>query len=401
MIQEFYIPEAGLRRLGEERMLKCMALSGAASIAGTERFRRRFPAFDPSHFRLLQNVLASSIGIGTYLGDADDRTDALYDEAIRAALASGCNVLDTAINYRCQRSERTIGRVLESMTTSGTIGRNELILCTKGGYLPFDGEVPANPERYVVETVIEPGLAAYDEIVAGCHCLAPAYLDHVLRASLTNLCVTTIDVYYLHNPEQQLDAVDHETLLKRMSTAFALLEQRAREGAIRFYGIATWNGLRCAPTARAYLSLEALTALALRLAGPSHHFRALQLPYNLVMPEASSFRNQVVDGETMTVLQAAERLGLSVIISASLLQSQLTQLPAALASHIPHLSTSAQRAIQFVRSTSGVTTALVGMKHRDHVEENLALAQAPLLSAERLAELFDRNRATPSSSRTP
>ena len=36
--------------------------------------------------------------------------------------------------------------------------------------------------------------------------------------------------------------------------------------------------------------------------------------------------------------------------------------------------TDAQRAIQFVRSTPGVTAALVGMSRREHVEENLETA---------------------------
>ncbi len=94
----------------------------------------------------------------------------------------------------------------------------------------------------------------------------------------------------------------------------------------------------------------------------------------------------------MTVLAAAERLGLSVMISASLLQSRLAALPRGLDERIPGLSTSAQRAIQFVRSTPGVTTALVGMKSRTHVEENLAVAHTAPLSAQDIAQLFDRSK---------
>jgi aryl-alcohol dehydrogenase-like predicted oxidoreductase len=42
--------------------------------------------------------------------------------------------------------------------------------------------------------------------------------------------------------------------------------------------------------------------------------------------------------------------------------------------------TDAQRSLQFVRSTPGVGTALVGMKQAAHVRDNLALAQRePLL----------------------
>ena len=369
-----------------------MALPGAASASATERFRGRAPSAHPSHFRRLQDLWASSLGLGTYLGDADDATDARYAEAIRAALGAGCNVLDTAINYRCQRSERTIGRTLEALCAEGTLTREEVILCTKGGYLPFDGAVPDDPGRYAVETVINPGLASYEEIVAGCHCLAPAYLDHALRTSLANLRVDAIDVYYLHNPEQQLDDISPEVFLQRMDAAFTLLESRAREGAIRSYGVATWNGLRCPPAARGHLSLETLVRLAERVGGRDHRFRVIQLPYNLAMPEAFTFANQTVEGKPMSVLQAAGRLDLSVVTSAGLMQRRLTRLPASFESYLPGLATAPQRALQFARSTPGVTTALVGMQRAAHVEENLALARQPLLAEEPIRRLFDRTK---------
>jgi aryl-alcohol dehydrogenase-like predicted oxidoreductase len=378
-----------------------MAISGVASTSATERFRQRFTSLDPSHFRPFQDLWASSIGLGTYLGDADDRTDALYAEAIRTALAHGCNVIDTAINYRCQRSERTIGRTLAALIQEQALCRDEVIVCTKGGYLPFDNAVPDDPARYLVETVLNPGLASYDDIVAGCHCLAPSYLDHALNTSLRNLRVETIDAYYLHNPEQQLDEVSRETFTQRLEAACALLEQRARGGAIRCYGVATWQGPRANPKATGYLSLEELVNIATRVGGASHHFKLLQVPYNLAMPEAYAFQNQTVRGEPVSVLEAAQRLGLTVVISASLLQRQLARpvRPRTTTSHgprlddlIPGLATPAQRAIQFVRSTPGVTTALVGMKGRAHVEENLALAASPMMSAEDIAAVFDRTR---------
>jgi aryl-alcohol dehydrogenase-like predicted oxidoreductase len=94
----------------------------------------------------------------------------------------------------------------------------------------------------------------------------------------------------------------------------------------------------------------------------------------------------------VTILEAATRLGLSVMISASLLQSQLTRLPETLAARIPGLATAAQRALQFVRSTPGVTTALVGMKTPAHAEENLALSRQPVKPETALLSLFDRTR---------
>ena len=371
-----------------------MAIGGVASTSATERFRQRFTSLHPSHFRRLQDLWASSIGLGTYLGDADDQTDAAYAEAIRTAVALGCNVLDTAINYRCQRSERTIGAALARLIADGAVTREELILCTKGGYLAFDGSVPKDPTRYVVDTVISPGLATYEEIVAGCHCLSPAYLDAALATSLCNLRVESIDVYYLHNPEQQLEDISRETFSQRLEAAFGLLEARAHEGKIRYYGTATWNGYRGNPKAREYLSLEALVELAVRVGGTEHHFRVVQLPYNLAMPEASAFRNQTLHGESLSLLDAARQLGLSVMVSASLLQGRLAHLGAGLAKLIPQAETDAQRALQFARSTPGVTTALAGMKQSAHVRSNLALAQQATLTTEQLQHLFQRRRTS-------
>lgn len=370
-----------------------MAITGCATPEGTARYRAAHVGLDPSHFRALQDLQVSSIGLGTYLGDPDDQTDQLFAEAIRAAIDGGCNLLDAAANYRCQRSERVIGRALEQLIGERRLARDEVILCTKGGYLPFDGDVPADPARYLAATFFEPGIIRDGELAAGCHCLAPRYLAHQLQQSLANLRVETIDVYYLHNPEQQLDAVDHAAFLDRMDEAFHLLERAVRDGVIRVYGTATWNGYRINPRSRGYLDLSELVAIARRIAGDAHHFRVIQLPYNLAMPEARGFANQSVDGQMRSPLDAAQALGLHAIASASLLQSQFASLPAAIDRLIPGLSTAAQRAIQFVRSTPGITAALVGMKRAEHVRENLALAAQPTLSDEQIGQLFDRRRS--------
>jgi len=369
-----------------------MAITGFATEAGTARYRARQTACHPGHFRRLQDLCVSSVGLGTYLGDPDERTDHLYAQAIEAALLSGCNLIDTAINYRCQRSERTIGETLERLIGQGAIRRDELVLCTKGGYLPFDGAVPHEPERYVRDTFLAPGVIQDDELVAGYHCLAPRYLAHQMSRSLHNLHVETIDVYYLHNPEQQLEERSRETFLARVEAACAFLEDQVQQGTIRLYGTATWNGYRANPHDPTYLSLHELVEVARRVGGERHHFRVIQVPYNLAMPEALGFKNQLVDGESLSLLEAAQRLGVSVVVSASLLQSRLATLPDALGHLIPHLATDAQRAIQFIRSSPGVTTALVGMKRNVHVEENLALANVAPMPREQIEQLFVKAR---------
>ena len=107
-----------------------MSLNGYAMAEGTGRYRDRLIGAGVArkdHFREgLGGLALSSIGLGTYLGKHDDATDALYRAAIMRAVEAGCNVIDSAINYRCQRSERAIGQALAEMIRAGTCRRDEI-----------------------------------------------------------------------------------------------------------------------------------------------------------------------------------------------------------------------------------------------------------------------------------
>jgi hypothetical protein len=87
-------------------------LKGSATSGGTAAYRgaQGADAAD-GHFREWRGLSLASVGIGTYLGPDDDATDALYEAAVELAIASGINVVDSAVNYRGQRSERAVGRV--------------------------------------------------------------------------------------------------------------------------------------------------------------------------------------------------------------------------------------------------------------------------------------------------
>ncbi|MGH7859185.1 MAG: aldo/keto reductase, partial [Candidatus Binatia bacterium] len=120
------------------------AAPGFATGEGTARYAARLSkTVHPAHFREAAGLRLSSIGLGTYLGSETEDDDALYVEAVEAAVRLGANVLDTAINYRCQRSERAIGRALAGLFASGEVARDEVVVATKGGYLPFEGSPPA------------------------------------------------------------------------------------------------------------------------------------------------------------------------------------------------------------------------------------------------------------------
>ena len=379
------------------RALAGAPLGGLASAAGTRRFVERHRGeFGPHFFRPLAGAavdeagratapLVSSLALGTYLGECDSRDDHAYEVAARAALAHGINLLDTAINYRCQRSERALGAALAAAVAAGTVRRDEVVVCTKGGFVALDGQPPATREEYqeyLEREFFAPGVMTPADVVAGGHCLAPEYLAHQLARSRANLGVAAVDVYYLHNPEQQLEHVEHATFRARLRDAFAFLEERVARGEIGRYGCATWNGLRTPPRTRGHLSLGELVELAAEAAGgANHHFSVVQLPINLAMTEAVRAPTQEVRvsrGATRNVplVEAAAEFGLAVVGSATLMQGQLAHgLPAQLREALPHLDTDAQRAIAFSLALPGVTAALVGMKSEGHVTENLVVGK--------------------------
>ena len=364
---------------------------GFATAEGTARFRARLESRLPGHFREVNGLWISTIGLGTYLGDPTPAFDERYTEAVTRAVALGVNHFDSAINYRHQRSERSIAAALHNMFEAGTLRRDEVILATKGGFLTFDGEEPPDPAAYFHEKLVATGLVQPEEVAAGCHVMSPRYLENQIDQSRQNLGVETIDIYYLHNPETQLGEISRPEFGRRLHAAFEALERAVAAGKIRCYGTATWNAYREPPDSRESLSLAEVLRAAEEAGGKDHHFRAVQLPFNLAMPEALAAQTQSWDARPASFLELARVHHLMVFASASIMQGHLAQgLPADFRRFFPGLSTDAQCALQFVRSTPGITCALVGMSRREHVEENLATARVAPLSVGDFHRLFTK-----------
>jgi aryl-alcohol dehydrogenase-like predicted oxidoreductase len=373
-----------------------MDRTSKATTEGTSNYKTRFAGvIAEGHFRQSQGLWISSIGLGSYLGNADERTDEGYRNAVKRAVELGCNVFDSAANYRFQRSERSIGDALTELFSQGIAARDEIVVATKGGYIPFDTVAPRSRQEmmnYLEQTFIGPGVCQWDDFVEGSHCMTPRYLAHQLDQSLCNLKLECIDVYYIHNPEAQLTAVSRDEFYTRLRAAFEFLETAVTEGRVSMYGTATWNGYRMPSNSSEALSLERVVNTAREVAGDDHNFKVVQLPFNLAMIEAFTNVNQSVNGAPMTFLEAASKLGVTVMASASILQSRLASgLPPIVSEAFQGLQTDAQRAIQFARSTPGVTTALVGMSNISHVEENMGVAKISPAPAESYLKLFIRD----------
>jgi len=330
-----------------------------ATAEATERYAAAFPQHrEYGFYRAVRGLQVSSLGIGTYLGELDEATDSAYTDALLAAAEGGINFFDCAINYRHQQSERSIGAALKQLD------RAQIVVCTKAGFLT-PGAVPDF-------------LTAAD-VVGRMHSMAPDFLEDQIARSRANLGVETIDVFYLHNPETQLRFRTREQFDEAVGRAFERLEALAERGWIRWYGTATWDGLR----QKGQLDLRRLAAIATETGGANHRFRFVQLPFNLAMVEAFV-------GQSESVLDAAAALDINVVASATLLQTRvIAQMPDAVADLLPGLTSHAQRAIQFTRSTPGIAVALVGMSRREHVLDNLGVARVAPATREQYLRLYE------------
>ncbi len=356
-----------------------MALAGGrATAGGTAGFRARGlngRGLPDGHFRRAPGDLTlTSLGLGTYIGPPDGPTDLAVEQAVTISLTSGrINVLDTAINYRHQRAERSIGRALARLFERGEIDRSEVFVATKGGYLAPDAEARIPPEEWVRRELYDRKVLRPADVVDDCHAMTPRYLADQFERSRRNLGLGEIDLFYLHNgPDTQLPAVGREEFDRRLAAAFAGFEELRAKGLLGAYGLATWDCLRASRVDPGYFSLETGVRLAEKAGGPRHGFRFVQFPFNLAMPEAALVRNQVVGGDRLTLFEAAARLGIACFTSVPLFQGQLARA----GPKRPGLS-AAQTALQFARSAPGALAPLIGQKSPDHLAENLEIAALP------------------------
>ncbi len=345
----------------------------AATSVGTKRFADRFAA-EAGQFRNVLDLHWSSVGIGTYLGEANDKTDEQVTAAVRQAVAGGINVIDTAANYRRGRGEVSVGNALREILDANEAKRDELIICTKAGYLPTPADV-------FKDTYLGRDGIGESDLVGGNHCIHPSYIRDRIRKSLEVLDCGRIDVFYVHNPEAQLAHVERGEFDKRLAAAFEVLEQEVDAGRIGCYGLATWRAFRASPGQQGYISIAGAKALAKRVAGDRpDHFKCVQMPLSITMPEAIQRPTQWIGDASVPPVAAARILGLATVASGSIGQGKVPKMNESLVKWLGEdLADDCRRALQFTRSATGLTSALVGMKQQAHVEANIDVQQrAPL-----------------------
>jgi aryl-alcohol dehydrogenase-like predicted oxidoreductase len=359
------------------------SLTGFATPSGTKKYldyaiQKGKPS---SHFRNFDGLYLSSIGMGTYLGQPSLEDDNDIENAVYDSIKSGAiNVIDTAINYRAMKSEKSIGKALLRLINDGVISRDEVFICTKNGYITNDGDYPrVDVMEYMQKMFISTGVIKPDDISSGYNVLNPNYIARCIDKSLSNMHLNCIDLVYIHNAfESWYEDISREEFMQMLSKVFEVYEKYRSSNKIKYYGMATWTCFRVHQNNREYLSLEETVKVAEKIGGKHHGFRFIQLPYNLVYSEAILIKNQDVGPiKNLTILEAAERLNIGVFTSIPLFQSRL------LDANIPDyagLTDQIQKLVQIIRSTPSIMAPLIGQKKPQHVQQNIKIADVPPMS---------------------
>jgi aryl-alcohol dehydrogenase-like predicted oxidoreductase len=352
-------------------------ITGYATPEGTKKFAERQNQDSHENYKNVHNLTLSNVGIGTYLGNPDTETDKLVEDAIKKSILGGINVIDSAINYRAQKAERSVGNAISQLIDNNDISREEIFVSTKNGYVTNDGDIKEDLMQYVMREYGKTGIVKEGDISPGYHCMTVPYLNDQLERSLKNLGLDCVDLMYLHNSVEGQTHLPREQFLKNLKDVFEFYEKKRKDGKIRFYGMATWECFRVTQENPLFLQLSEVMDLAMEVGGTEHGFRFIQLPFNLMLDQAYLTKNHNVGGKTVSALEAAKEFNLGVFTSVPIMQGKLLATNA-----IPefgNFSTSV-RLLQFVRSTPGITAPLIGHKLESHVKENMNVMKIPPLS---------------------
>jgi aryl-alcohol dehydrogenase-like predicted oxidoreductase len=361
-------------------------IKGFASSEGTKKFRDNAIKKGKSylHFKEFDDLILSSIGMGTYLGDLSKEDDIDIENALYESVKShAINVIDSAINYRAMKSEKSIGRSITRLVNDGIISRDEIFVGTKNGYITNDGDYPMlDVWEYIQRMYISTGIIKAEDISSGYNVLNPAYIEKCIERSRFNLKLDTIDLVYIHNAfESWNQDVSKNKFFDMLSKVFEVYEKFRSKNKIRYYGMATWTCFRVGEENKEYLSLDEVYNIAKSIGGVDHGFRFIQIPYNLAYSEALFLKNQNVGNEKkLTILEAAKRLKIGVFSSVPLLQGKLIQTK--IPDYSETLTDPIMKLLQIVRSSPSIIAPLIGQKKMDHVNKNNKISEIPPLSEE-------------------
>lgn len=282
-----------------------------ATESATRSYFYAFPDLSPTQFGRT-GLFVSRAGFGGYRISAGIPG---HHAALRHALLSGINLIDTSANYADGGSEQLIGEVLGELFAEGVLRRDQVVLVTKAGYIQGSNYA-------MVQEREEAGSSFPDVVRYGqglWHCISPEFLHDQLTRSLERLNLPAVDVLLLHNPEYYLSwAAKHGLPLqearheyyRRIHDAFAYLETEVERGRISWYGISS-NSFPSSSDANDFTSLQEVIKVANQIS-LVNHFAVIQFPANLYERGFISQQNQP-DGSTL--IELARQRNLATLVN--------------------------------------------------------------------------------------
>jgi aryl-alcohol dehydrogenase-like predicted oxidoreductase len=288
-----------------------MALKGSASIDSTKKSSKENKKLKYNALGKT-GLLTTDVGFGSYRVDIRSKVN---KEALKKAILSGINLIDTSSTYTNGNAELLIGEVLAELSIAEKLSRESIVIVTKGGYIQgFNYELSKSRKK---ENNSFPDLVEYQNGLE--HCIHPEFLKDQITRSLERLELETIDVYLLHNPEYYLkwaknNAVDLSKARKeyysRIKTAFEYLEKEVEKGRINHYGISS-NTFPLDADNYEFTCLNTVIKIAEEIY-KNNHFSVIEFPMNFAESNAYTISNQP---NNITLLELAEKKNLGVLIN--------------------------------------------------------------------------------------
>jgi len=272
----------------------------------------------------------SAIGVGCMSLGEDDNTNA---GIIHQAIESGINFFDTADIYQQGFNETTVGKAIKGK-------RKQVILATKAGNQPRpDGKGwDWNPRK--------------------------EYILKAVENSLSRLQTDYIDLYQLHGGTLE-DPID-ETI-----EAFELLQQ---QGKIRYYGISSIRPNVIREYAQRSKAVSVMMQYSLLDRRPEETCLPLLEQQHIgVLARGSVAKGLLVNKPAAAYLNYSEE--------------QVAKAAAAVQAVSNDQRGPSQTALRFVLHQPAITSAIVGIRTMEQLEEAIKAVNAPALSTEEINTL--------------
>ena len=224
----------------------------------------------------------SNFAFGTYrISDFNPQ----HVEALKEAIDSGIEMIDTSSNYMDGGAERAIAIAFREFDEDK---RDEVEIVSKFGYIQGTNMLTHKEEPF--EEVVEFSDDCF-------HSISKSFLHNQLTESLKRLETQRLGCYLIHNPEYYLlDAIKNgvdkddrlDEMYRRIENAFIGLEEEVKAGRIGSYGISS-NSFSEPQTSDEFLPYEDLITLADNAAeivgNETNSFTTVELPINILEQE--------------------------------------------------------------------------------------------------------------------